>query len=185
MMMQPKAQTFTIKGMRRDLSKGIFDSNYAFEIKNMRITTREDNTLLSLTNEKGNLEIAVTNVSSIQGSLIGWCVLNQTIILFTTDNTTSYIYKIVIGESSSVGTVLFQGNLNLSTDYPVEAIGVYENENIQKVYWVDGRNQPRVLDINNTYSNADAFNFSNKIAFNHDINYTKLNSGGIFPAGTI
>ena len=186
MMMQPKAQTFTIKGMRRDLSKGIFDSNYAFEIKNMRITTREDNTLLSLTNEKGNLEIAVTNVSSIQGSLIGWCVLNQTIILFTTDNTTSYIYKIVIGESSSVGTVLFQGNLNLSTDYPVEAIGVYENENIQKVYWVDGRNQPRVLNLNTSYTNADSFNFTNKINLTHSQPIIdKINSGGIFPAGVI
>lgn len=76
MMMQPKTQTFMVKGMRRDLSKGLFDSNYAFEIKNMRITTREDNTLLSLTNEKGNLEIAVSNLPSIQGSLLGWCVLN-------------------------------------------------------------------------------------------------------------
>lgn len=184
MMMQPKTQTFMVKGMRRDLSKGLFDSNYAFEIKNMRITTREDNTLLSLTNEKGNLEIAVSNLPSIQGSLLGWCVLNQNIILFT-KGTSDYIYKIVVGETISLGTILFQGNLNFSTDNPIESIGIYENENIQKVYFVDGLNQPRVIDINKIYTNPDLLNFSNKISLTHSISIDKLNSGGIFPAGTI
>ena len=39
------------------------------------------------------------------------------------------------------------GQLNLDVEHPVETLGIYENEDIQKVYWIDGINQARVLNI--------------------------------------
>ena len=189
MNMQNKSQTFTIKGMRQDLSKGIFDSNYAFEIKNMRLTTREGNTLLSLTNERGNIEIAISGIDNIVGEILGWCVLNNIIVLFTKEGVgeigTDYIYKIVIEDQLNTGSIIYSGNLNFSTNNPIESIGVYENEKIQKVYFVDGRNQPRVINLDTIYTNSDAFNFSNSIALDHEIEIEKINGGGIFPAGVI
>ena len=42
---------------------------------------------------------------------------------------------------------LFSGNFNFNTNNPIESIEVYENDEIQKVYWVDGLNQSRVINI--------------------------------------
>jgi len=43
--------------------------------------------------------------------------------------------------------ILYNGNLNFSVNCPIECLGVYENEVIQKVYWTDGLNQPRLINI--------------------------------------
>ena len=44
-------------------------------------------------------------------------------------------------------TKLFEGNLGFSFDYPIEAVSYYEGINIQKVYWTDGLNPTRVINI--------------------------------------
>jgi len=38
-------------------------------------------------------------------------------------------------------------NLKFKVDHPLQTLGVYENKNIQKVYWTDGENQPRLINI--------------------------------------
>lgn len=191
--MEPKSQTFMIKGMRRDLSKGIFDSNYAFEINNMRITTREDNTLLSLTNEKGNMELSISNLSSIDGILLGWCVLNEYIILFTKDTTPvdplkpDFIYRIQATDNAFLGTMLFNGNLNFNVNYLIESLGVYENEDIQKVYWVDGYNQARMINIVKTgNTDSEAYDFTVNLNLQETVSITKnTSSNGMFASGVI
>jgi hypothetical protein len=40
--------------MSKDLSTSKFNPDFAFDNLNIRITAREDNTLLSVTNEKGS-----------------------------------------------------------------------------------------------------------------------------------
>ena len=57
--MSAKAQMFVPKGMKRDYSASKADPQFAFENHNIRITTREDKTLLSITNEKGNSPIVL------------------------------------------------------------------------------------------------------------------------------
>jgi hypothetical protein len=42
---------------------------------------------------------------------------------------------------------LYEGNLNFSIDHPIEGIFNYETESIQKVYWVDGINPLRIINI--------------------------------------
>lgn len=48
-----KKSTWQIKGMQRDLSVSKFSFEYAYENKNIRIMSTDDNTLLSIVNEKG------------------------------------------------------------------------------------------------------------------------------------
>ncbi len=55
--MEGKFSEFRIKGMQRDLSRSKFNPEYAFENKNLRITSRGDGTLFSLTNERGQTKI--------------------------------------------------------------------------------------------------------------------------------
>ena len=48
-----KSVSFKTKGMQRDLSASAFNPEYSFENKNIRIYPTNDNTLLSIINEKG------------------------------------------------------------------------------------------------------------------------------------
>jgi hypothetical protein len=52
--------------------------------------------------------------------------------------------------------LLYEGNkLEFDTDHLIDAIPYYETELIQKVYWIDGKNQPRVINIANIDTNND------------------------------
>lgn len=195
-----KRETHIVTGMTRDLSVSRFDNKFVVDARNIRITSTKDNaTLLSVTNEKGTGRFTVNG--SIKGVILGHAVLNKTLVLFTTEHTTTTsadpipdnngvdrIYKLDFSDdfNSATSTVLFEGNLNFYYKNPLETLPYYETDSIQKVYWVDGRNQPRVIDIKRgLQTNADVFNFNRKIGNNHTLSVEKFNTGGQFPAGTI
>ena len=195
-----KRETHIVTGMTRDLSVSRFDNKFVVDARNIRITSTKDNaTLLSVTNEKGTGRFTVNG--SIKGVILGHAVLNKTLVLFTTEHTTATsadpipdnsgvdrIYKLDFSDdfNSATSTVLFEGNLNFYYKNPLETLPYYETDSIQKVYWVDGRNQPRVIDIKRgLQTNADVFNFNRKIGNNHTLSVEKFNTGGQFPAGTI
>ena len=46
---------YQIKGMSQDLAYQLFNPQYAFECKNIRINTTDKNSLLSISNEKGRI----------------------------------------------------------------------------------------------------------------------------------
>jgi len=52
--MQIKNNTYKIRGMNKDLSYKSFNPNYSFDNKNIRLTVRDDNGLLRVSNEVGN-----------------------------------------------------------------------------------------------------------------------------------
>lgn len=130
-------------GMTRDktISKLTVDNaEFAYENHNIRIHVNNDNTVGSITNEKGTTEIA-----NIPGVLLGYCKLNTNIILFILNDQTSCIYK--FDTTTQTVSALYYGKLNFSTDYPIETLGYYESESVQKVYWVDGLNPMRMINI--------------------------------------
>lgn len=51
--MQSKRIQWIVTGMQRDVSVSKFSPKHAYENYNLRLTAKEDNTLLSITNEKG------------------------------------------------------------------------------------------------------------------------------------
>lgn len=85
--MEQKAFPLQNRGMNRDASISKAENSTAYENYNIRITARDHDTLLSVTNERGNKEIYLHG-ATIQGELIGWNVLNNHIILFTTSTET-------------------------------------------------------------------------------------------------
>lgn len=188
-----KRETHIVTGMTRDMSASRFDNKFVVDARNIRITSIKSNaTLLSVTNEKGTGRLSVDG--TIEGVILGHAVLNRTLVLFTTEHTNDSgtgddrIYKLDFSEdfSSATATLLFEGDLNFYYKNPLETLPYYETDSIQKVYWVDGRNQPRVIDIKRGYqSNPDVFNFNRKIGSNHVMLIEKYNTGGQFPAGTI
>ena len=181
-------------GMQRDLSISKQKPEFLWDAHNIRLTAREGDTMLSITNEKGTSEIG--NVS-FAGKFLGYCVLDNYLVVFTADNNTDYIYRIDKNKNYEQ-VILYQGNLHFNIEHPIETLGVYENEFIQKVYWVDGINQPRVINVtkdallSKTVSevrsnyNPSSFDFVQELKLEESVTVTKeSSSSGMFPAGTI
>jgi hypothetical protein len=189
-----KKEQHFFKGLQRDLSVSKFNPEYAFDAQNIRITARDNNTLLTVTNERGNKEIPLQSPSGdpvvIDGILLGQNVLNNYVTLFT-KGTKDNIYRLENKGTYFETLLLFSGNLNFSTDYPIENIGVYENDNIQKIYWVDGLNQPRVINIVSDSAtieewNNSSFDFIPELKLDETITVTSnLKVASKFPSGVV
>lgn len=149
-----KQQVFKVKGMQRDASMANANGEFAYEILNMRLMPAEDLSGFSLTNEKGTTAV----ISDIKGQVIGQCPTNDSLVVFTTTATynendertggVDYIYEIYQDDQEGwTGVELYSGNLNFHVDKHIEALFNYETEDIQKVYWIDGINQLRCINI--------------------------------------
>ena len=191
-----KEETHIFQGMKRDVHQIRQDGKFLWDAHNIRITSREDSTGFSITNEKGTLD---TGVSFI-GYYVGHCVLGKYLVVFTagTDGSNNYIYRVEKTEDGYDLIVLFHeesawsGSWN--PDNPIEAIGVYETELVQKVYWVDGINQPRVINITKPeldptlefpYYNKEDFNFTPALSLNEKVKVVKSYGNGEFSSGVI
>lgn len=137
------------QGLRRDNHPIRQDGKFLWDAYNIRLTDREDNTYLSITNEKGTHDTGI----KFKGLYVGHCVLGNYLIVFTAndDSTDNYIYRLENTPDGYKTRILFheenswEGSWN--PNHPIEALGVYETELVQKVYWVDGVNQPRMINI--------------------------------------
>lgn len=191
-----KSVSFKVKGMQRDLSASAFNSEYAYENKNVRIMPTDESTLFSIINERGNKSVSIEGIGDyIEGIPIGQAVINDELIVFTCGDklqgSEDRIYKLWFSNKILNGKLLFQGNLNFNYKYPIEAISFYENSDIRKVYWTDGLNQPRVInvaaasDVVNKWNN-DSFNFVRRLKLNESISIKKNTvANGSFAPGVI
>lgn len=184
-----RSAVFTIRGMQRDLSKALFSAEFAYENYNIRLSNNGDNSLLAITMEEGT--VPVDNIT-IYGNIIGYAILNDSLVLFNTYRLKPKDSIIVIKKENNtfVKNTLYSGNLNFSKDHLIETLPLYENEKVQKIYWTDGLNQPRVINIvadeneRGTWTDT-SFDFLKEESFRLNVNVSKQLSGGIFPSGVI
>lgn len=198
-----KQISFKTKGMQRDLSASAFNSEYSYENKNIRVMPTDENTLLSIVNEKGTKPITIEGIGeTIEGTVIGQAVIDNELILFTTKESIDRIYKIWYEEDKFKGEQLYP-NIDLSEEelpktslgfdskYPIETTSFYENDSIKKVYWTDGKNQPRVINITATKEvrdswNSNSFNFVPALKLKETVNITRnIVANGAFAPGVI
>lgn len=111
------------------------------------------------------------------------------IVLLKTDSL-DRIYRLWFNDSVLNGELLYEGHLNFSTSYPLETLPYFENQDIQKVYWTDGINQPRMINIvekpeKRVHWNDYYFDFVSNIHFTDNITIEENDTGGMFPAGRI
>lgn len=201
--MQQQVDNHVFTGMQKDLSISKHPANYLYDAQNVRITAREDGTLLSITNERGPKDLEIP----INGKYLGHCVLNQYLVVFSTTSNNDnyegedYITRINLeyldSDSSTAHDAITElydssrGNLQFSLLHPIEAITSYENANIQKVYWTDGNNQPRIINIapfndsNITKYTPKSFDFIQELSLKESVSVEKLLGAGQFPSGVI
>lgn len=139
------------QGMRQDNHPIRQESQYLYDAKNIRLTSRTDSTGFSITTEKGTEHILSLNRKE---QYFGHCIVGHWLVLFTymppreshTTRPGTYAISRIDMDNLERGErqILFNGNLNLGK---VQAIPDYESSLIQKVYWVDEENQPRVINV--------------------------------------
>lgn len=185
-----------IAGMTRDTDVSLATNEgncYAYENMNIRITPISGETQFAFSNELGTLELSHLDADDIP---IGTCVMLDRLVIFT-HNTQSKKDKIWVYSSNSNSSIpyniikLYEGNLNFDEKNPIETLASYESEFIQKVYWVDGINQPRVINIaeNNLRKDstwlssrtANYFDFTRKLPkYLPEVIITRRENGGYF-----
>ena len=188
--MQKKQIRIIPKGMNRDISISKGNQEFSYENKNIRISVNKDSNLLTISNEQSTEEVL-----PIDGIILGHCVIQDRCVIFSKTETNDIISLFTPGEDLKN---LFQGNLNFNVEYPIEAIGLVETENIHKVYWVDGINIPRVINIIPYISNTipppssppsqvyTGFDVTCELKGEEEITIDKSFEGvGSFPSGTI
>ena len=128
-------------------------------------------------------------ISSSEQIIIGHTTTRDSIILFTTDDLGMdciWLLGNVLEDNYNL-ELLYLRNIGFSKNNPIQAIFNYENENIQKVYWVDGNKQIRY--INTTHSNIEGNNPLielplNSINFVGNINFSQATISNVVGGGS-
>ena len=197
-----KQDNHVFQGIKQDSSPITQESKFLWDAFNIRFTIRDYNTsTLTMTNERGT-----TFVSEMKGVYVGYCTVGSYLVVFTsfTENNehTNYIYRI---GNNALGRVdnIYIGNLNIRPENELQTLGIYEGDLVQKVYWVDGVNQPRVINImadkllyNKDYPDLSVieksklypkgcFDFVQELSLDEEISVKREEGGGTFSPGII
>ena len=106
-----KKTQYKILGMHKDNSESSFEPKFSFDNKNIRITSLTDNSQLNIVNERGPKLINILNKTKdfftdkhfipdttnleIRGTPIGYNIIDNELILFTTENSDMPVVKII------------------------------------------------------------------------------------------
>lgn len=203
-MMQKDNHVF--KGIKRDTHPIHQDASFLWDALNIRFTKKDNNSFLTMTNERGPLRLKL----NIKGKYyLGHCILGKYLILFTTTEDgvddyslytgKDYIIRITKEGGNYISEVLFEGALNFKKKHLIQTLGNYESPLVQKVYWTDGYNQPRfinivadklynkdlstITDYKELYPEGN-FDFVPNLLLNEEVSVSKV-VGGQFSPGTI
>lgn len=119
----------------------IANKNIKYGTNNLQYTTDEIDRQVSN-------KVLNRNISDFK--IISNTVTRDSLILFTKSDRADCIWEVegILNEDDDYNLkLLYVRSLNFSIDNPIQSIFNYENKNIQKVYWVDGINQLRFLNI--------------------------------------
>lgn len=180
-----KKAVITHGGMSQDLSQSKFSNTLYFEGRNVRITPIDSQTTGSITNTNGNeylltipeitfdfndkkifydsKELSYTtdeinntyeNITDFGESIIiGNCNTSDGFIIFTTNNEGLDCIWYLTDDFDL--TLLYVRNMNFSVNNPIQCINNKENDKIDKIYFIDGKEQIRYLNIFHTKDNGD------------------------------
>jgi hypothetical protein len=193
-------------GFNSDLYKAYYDGNTYLEATNFTATTTGGSTLGALENAKGNELVSSLSFGTDQ-EIIGYANVVEDLVIFTTSNgeydeelydTSDDLDGISMihfyDTSEDELTTLYSdedstSKLNFVTnaEYRIVGVGREETSLIKKVYWVDGKNEFRYIDLNRDYTGLEATVF-NSIPVNDltlTIEQDIINGSGSYTAGTV
>lgn len=157
------------KGLDKDSALEFLSNQSYIDAKNIRLVSERGNTTGVVENIAGNLEIEnaggislsaqiSTETSSTTWQYLGHQYIKENLYLFVTRNTTlvgnlpNFIFKVTFdGEQWDTLTTIYSTADNSELQWarvnPIKSVGRYESESIQKIYFVDGVNPTRVINV--------------------------------------
>lgn len=183
-------QLNTYQGMNKDTAYDTIASTLYIDALDIRITTVTGESMGAFTNIKGN-EYAFTIPNdttdedpfypwtAVNPEIIGYATIRNRIILFVADDsdTKGWIYdlqydpytkQILPGNPT---LIYYNEFLYFKKAWPIEALGRYESDCTQRVYWTDYNNFFRALNI----ADPDLVNFPvGNVDIFPDITYTQV-----------
>ena len=160
MNIQRQTNTFN-KGMNMDLDYSVMDSQQYSYAENIRIITNDNGSTGVMQNIEG--VIKTTPTMQITGeTIIHVMTIRDWAIVFTkTKDNTNSIYRYDFSKSDEFPTVtkvIDSVDLNLIPTngiYTISSVGRWESEDNVKIYWCDGNNQIRVLNVDDAHDNSN------------------------------
>ena len=154
-------QINTYGGMNMDAAYDTIAANLYVDAVDIRISTTKGESMGAFTNIQGNVESFEIPSEGDWGiavgvpEIIGYTTIRSRIILFVADdsNSNGWIYEIQYNEATREilpgfpNLLYYNAALNFSKDFPIEALGRYEQAGIQRVYWTDYNNYLRSINI--------------------------------------
>lgn len=189
--MPAKASTHVFKNMIRDVNPMSTNPASLYNAYNIRFTSDNEQTFGSITNEKGTKYISSVTIA---GTYLSHYVVNKYLMVFTLipglieGTYDTNIYRIELdGDTWTTTLVADDIYLNMDLEHPLEFTSYYEGEDVIKIYWVDGKNQLRFMNILGDYSSAteNDFNVLPKLNLQERVSVNQINGNGIFPSGVI
>lgn len=192
-----KKQQYTFSKLSQDIDPYKVGQEIFFDAKNIRIVTTGEESTGAITNQKGNEKVAelptieenptdktfLTSFPITNMQIIGHCNLNDSYVIFATNEEIDAIY--LMDKDFNI-TLNFLDTLDFSLSNPIQAIGIFENANVQKVYWVDGINEVRYLNIANDNLNLDKKLLSFVPQTSMSVpSVTGFSSGGSYTSGMV
>lgn len=135
-----------VEGMDKDTSFNKYPNTRYLHSENFRFIYDEENSRGILTNDVGD-----QGVLTFSGTLLGHTIIRNTLVLFILryepqqDLNIFELYQIpndvvLNSEQTNIETYLKISSIDFgyTVDTKIKAIGRYESENIEKLYWTDG-----------------------------------------------
>ena len=191
------------KGMNQDLSKQIASPDTAYKLLNIKNQILDSQSAEALINEKGTSMVKMylnnKGEDQLDGEIVGIvkCDDDSAAVFVKKSDSVDIIYKFYYDESGQVAVKkAAEGNFNFGND--IKGIFCYENSELQKVYWVDGVNQLRYINLAESNFKSNLYpegklpikeeiylDSSPEFRLNHTIEVERVSGGGVFTAGVI
>lgn len=183
--MKQAIETYQFAGMQKDMSLTNFPNSFLYDALNVRFHTRDNLSTLNLTNEKG-----AKKVFDMLGYVLGYQNVGKYLVVFTHHNN-DHIYRINLDTEEIVDLIDPGMELGFDIHHHIRSIGSFEGETIQKVYWTDNKNSPRMINIvdpnlSQHITDTNYFDFDKELELNESVSVRKqFGVSAFFEAGVI
>lgn len=194
----------TYQGINKDTAYDSLDPSMYIDAIDIRISTATGESIGGWTNIKGNKEAFVIPDSgtflsdppqswtATNPEIIGYTTIRNRIILFVADDLGSQGWIYDVQYDPATREILpgfpvlkyYSDNLQFKKEWPIEALGRYETDSIQRIYWTDYNNYFRTINL----EQVDLANFPlGQVDVFTDLDYTqpllKVVTGGSLASG--
>lgn len=126
------------QGINQDISTNKYPNTNFYWAQNFRVVSKDGLATGALTNVKGTTAKLGLGVGH---TITSSCTIRDTLILFVASDEGGKIFKWDYTDNNDIESptlVYTDPNLNFTVEKPIRAVGRYENEFVQKIYFTDG-----------------------------------------------